>query len=69
VVSVAITGCGGKGETMNPGSDEAIKKGCKCAVLDNAHGAGCGMKDENGNPLFWITETCPLHGTKKPRKK
>ena len=45
----------------NPGSDEAIKIGCKCAVMDNGHGLGCGYKDEAGNPLFWINELCPVH--------
>lgn len=49
--------------TPNPGSDEAIKKGCVCAVMDNRHGAGCGRSD-NGRPLYWITEDCPVHGDK-----
>jgi len=35
----------------NPGSDEAIKLGCKCPVLDNEHGAGCGP-DERGETMF-----------------
>lgn len=26
--------------TPNPGSDEAIAAGCRCPVLDNAHGRG-----------------------------
>lgn len=52
-------------EKPNPGSDKAIKKGCKCAVLDNGHGAGCGRQDTDGTPLFWITESCPIHGGKK----
>lgn len=43
----------------NPGSDEAIKQGCKCAVLDNHHGQGFFMA---GAFQFWITEDCPLHG-------
>jgi hypothetical protein len=45
----------------NPGSAEAQQLGCKCAVMDNAYGRGCGYQDENGNPMFWITEGCPLH--------
>ena len=50
---------------MNPGSDEAIKQGCTCPVLDNAHGRGImGGGEELG---FWITAGCPLHG-KKERK-
>lgn len=47
----------------NPGSDEAIALGCCCAVLDNEHGRGCG-RPKDGNPMFWITANCPLHGGK-----
>lgn len=43
----------------NPGSDEAIKLGCRCAIWDNFHGAGF----DNGK--FWINEDCPLHGRKQ----
>lgn len=44
----------------NPGSDEAIARGCKCAVLDNAHGKGL-----RGDPRYFsIMEDCPLHGLK-----
>jgi hypothetical protein len=48
----------------NPGSDEAIKKGCTCPVLDNGYGSGCGWKGEDGEALFWITQGCPLHAKK-----
>jgi len=51
----------------NPGSDEALKRGCRCAVLDNAHGKGYfGMKG-----VFVMTADCPLHGfeDKPPRRK
>lgn len=42
----------------NPGSDEAVKRGCKCARMDNAHGRGY-----MGQPgVFVISEECPLHG-------
>jgi len=41
----------------NPGSKEAIKNGCTCAVLDNARGAEW-MKKARG---FYITQGCPLH--------
>jgi hypothetical protein len=40
----------------NPGSDEAIKQGCTCPVLDNNHGKGL------GNGLFWMNKDCPMHG-------
>lgn len=48
----------------NPGSNEAIKQGCKCPVLDNAHGRGLlgGVKDSDENTLFVIHAECPLHG-------
>lgn len=42
----------------NPGSNEAVEKGCTCPVLDNAHGKGA-----RGDPdLFWINKDCPIHG-------
>ena len=47
-----------------PGSDAAIKLGCKCAVLDNGHGAGV-YTDSNGVLQFWISCDCPLHGELK----
>lgn len=40
----------------NPGSDEAVKKGCTCPVLDNAHGEGHFMGG------FAVMEDCPIHG-------
>ena len=50
-------------QMANPGSDEALKQGCLCAVLDNRHGLGAfDHPDVNGKPVFWVTESCPLHG-------
>lgn len=49
----------------NPGSPEAVELGCKCPVGENGHGRGAwngAAKDEQGNPLFWVAEDCPLHG-------
>ena len=43
----------------NPGSDEAIKKGCKCPILDNRHGLGY-YAGKDGE--FVMVEDCPLHG-------
>ena len=43
----------------NPGSEEAIKQGCLCPVLDNRHGKGIMV---NGEYRFWISGDCPLHG-------
>lgn len=39
-----------------PGSDEAVKKGCKCPVMDNAE-----MPDDRK----WVNGDCPLHGKAK----
>ena len=55
----------------NPGSDEAGALGCLCPVIDNAHGRGAyggGVIGEDGQPLFWRRDDCPLHGvqTKSP---
>ena len=44
----------------NPGSPEAVEKGCKCPVMDNHAGEGFHMGD-NG-PMFWMVRSCPLHG-------
>lgn len=41
----------------NPGSDDALKLGCSCPVLDNGHGYGYGgMKG-----VFAWDMSCPLH--------
>ena len=53
---------------LNPGSDEAIKAGCRCPVLDNEHGAGYmgGVTDkETGETIFVTRGDCPLHGMDK----
>lgn len=41
----------------NPGSPEAIAKGCKCPVIDNGHGRGW-----LGQPnVFVYSGACPFH--------
>jgi hypothetical protein len=50
-----------KEKQPNPGSPEAIEKGCKCPVMDNHGGKGFTMGKENGI-LFWMVTSCPLHG-------
>jgi hypothetical protein len=46
---------------QNPGSDESIKKGCTCPVLDNGRG-----NEELGRIRgFWIDQDCPIHGKQK----
>lgn len=42
----------------NPGSVEAVKAGCQCAIMDNHYGRGV-MVD--GAILFWINGSCRLH--------
>lgn len=43
-------------DAPNPGSKEALKKGCTCAVVDNCHGRGY-----FAGKGFVITQGCPLH--------
>ena len=45
----------------NPGSKEAVDKGCTCPIMDN--GAGRGYMGQVGK--FWITYGCPLHTDKE----
>ena len=45
-------------DAPNPGSEAALQQGCKCPVLDNAHGMGWHGIDG----IFVISESCPLHG-------
>lgn len=40
-----------------PGSNEAIKLGCTCPVLDNGHGAGYMGQSH----IFVYTAGCPVH--------
>jgi|WetSurMetagenome_2_1015567.scaffolds.fasta_scaffold10860_12 hypothetical protein len=47
-------------QVPNPGSDEAIKLGCTCPVLDNSHGWG----SMYGEGTFWMNQNCPIHGSK-----
>jgi len=42
------------GAGFPPGSSEAVLVGCKCPILDNAHGEGAG-----GN--WWVSSECRLH--------
>jgi hypothetical protein len=44
-----------------PGSEAAVVAGCRCPVLDNAHGRGC-RADTDDRPLYWVVADCPLHG-------
>jgi hypothetical protein len=43
----------------DPGSKQAVEKGCKCPVIDNCHGKGrMGDGERNG---WWINADCELH--------
>lgn len=51
-------------DTPNPGSPAAVKLGCTCPRMDNAHGRGYlgGVKDpKTGETLFVISGSCPIH--------
>ena len=50
-----------KNPKPNPGSDEAIKAGCTCPVLDNGRGRGSSF----GDGAYWINANCPLYGLTK----
>jgi len=43
-----------------PGSPHAVKLGCKCPMNDNHYGRGIDWGD--GEPLFFMSYDCPLHG-------
>lgn len=42
----------------NPGSDEALKLGCTCPVMDNHYGAGVPYKK---GVSFWYSDDCRVH--------
>lgn len=41
-----------------PGTDEAVARGCTCPQHDNWFGRGI----DGGGNLFWINQSCPIHG-------
>lgn len=53
----------GEHKTPPPGSDEAVKLGCKCPRMDNAYGRGYlgGVKDDNGGTVYVVSGDCELH--------
>lgn len=54
-----------KKKIPTPGSDDAVKIGCTCPILDNQFGRGCGWVGEDGTELFWQSSDCPIHGHKE----
>ena len=51
---------------LPPGSDEAVKKGCLCPIMDNERGMG-GMFLPEGQ--YVINGDCPLHGLIKSEER
>ena len=49
----------GDNEIPNPGSEEAIERGCTCPVMDNHYGRGVFF---DGAYHLWYNADCPLHG-------
>jgi hypothetical protein len=48
----------------NPGSDEAVARGCRCPVIDNGRGRGyMGQAD-----IFVLSADCPLHWPPKEKE-
>lgn len=47
----------------NPGSPDALQRGCTCAEMDNHHGEGFLM---HGKRSFWISTDCHLHNGRSP---
>ena len=50
---------------MNPGSDEAVAKGCTCPRMDNAFGKGYMCMEG----VYWINGNCPVHSESVGKKK
>ena len=51
----------------NPGSRKAKIEGCTCPDIDNGYGGGYmgGRRNKDGEIMFVIVLTCPLHGEDK----
>jgi hypothetical protein len=49
-------------KVANPGSEEAVLRGCSCPVMDNHYGRGY------GGGGFVYNMTCVLHGARKQCK-
>ena len=50
---------GSKKKPLNPGSREAIRKGCTCSAEDNCEGAGAYA---DGERAWWYSAECKIHG-------
>lgn len=43
----------------NPGSDEAVEMGCRCARMDNNRGRWAPWPPDN----WWVNGDCPVHAS------
>ena len=50
----------GERSSFNPGSSHAVQRGCRCPVLDNAHGLGA-RGTRGADAIFWVSSDCPMH--------
>ena len=50
----------GMSHTTAPGSDEARKIGCTCAVIDNHYGRGY----HGRSGVYVVNEDCRVHGSR-----
>lgn len=55
-------------ETMkppNPGSQSAVRMGCRCSILHNNAGQGifqdAATIEKYGGAIFWYASDCPIH--------
>ncbi len=58
----------GDKQTLPPGSDEAIAKGCTCPALENYHGEGrvmYGKKPGHVAVEYTYNLDCPIHFQKE----
>jgi len=53
--------------TPNPGSEAALKLGCRCPVFDNNHGKWPPFPAGEDRPEGWyLSVMCPVHATYAP---
>lgn len=45
-----------------PGSDDALRRGCTCPVIQNTMGRGAFM--DSNEAVYRVSKSCPLHGEK-----
>lgn len=53
-----------KEKKPTPGSVDAIKAGCTCPIYDNKKGEGAFVNTVTKEPMFWVSDKCPMHAAK-----